>query len=169
MLLAFPHGVLAMSRVMDDLVQTSNNLSSAHMKGDVFIVHNTPRSSLPQALQRTIDQIVAVADLAGATNQLEDTYPGWQPNPHSKILKLFEETYYEILGNQPRRTATHAGLECGVIGDKYKGMDMISFGPTIVNAHSPDEAVSISSVQEFWKLLLGLLENSAKQGRAPFN
>jgi dipeptidase D len=164
MLMAFPHGVLAMNRELDNLVETSNNLSSAHMKGNVFVVHNTPRSSLPQALQTTIDQIVAVANLAGGTNQIEESYPGWQPNPHSKILKLFEETYHEIFGNQPRRAATHAGLECGVIGDTYEGMDMISFGPTIVNAHSPDEAVSISSVQDFWKLLMGLLENSGKQG-----
>ena len=79
-------------------------------------------------------------------------------------MKLFEETYHEMFGNQPRRAATHAGLECGVIGEKYEGMDMISFGPTIINAHSPDEAVSISSVQDFWKLLLRLLENSGKQG-----
>ena len=164
MLMAFPHGVLAMSRELDNLVETSNNLSSAHMKGDLFVVHNTPRSSLALALQTTTDQIVAVADLAGAANQLEDAYPGWQPNPHSKILKLFEETYHEIFGSQPRRAATHAGLECGVIGDIYEGMDMISFGPTIVNAHSPDEAVSLSSVQDFWKLLLALLENSAKKG-----
>ena len=70
---------------------------------------------------------------------------------------------YEIFGNKPRRAATHAGLECGVIGDKYEGMDMISFGPTIVNAHSPDEAVNISSVQDFWKLLLGLLENCGRK------
>ena len=163
MLLAFPHGVLAMSREMEDLVETSNNLSSAHLKGDLFVVHNTPRSSLSPALRSTCDQVMAVADLAGATNQLEDSYPGWQPNPHSKILKLFEETYYELFGNQARRAATHAGLECGVIGDKYEGMDMISFGPTIVNAHSPDEAVSISSVQAFWKLLLALLEKCAKK------
>lgn len=163
MLLAFPHGVLAMSREMDDLVETSNNLSSAHLKGDVFVVHNTPRSSLSLALRATCNQIMAVADLASATNQLEDSYPGWQPNPHSKILGLFEETYYELFGGQPRRAATHAGLECGVIGDKYEGMDMISFGPTIVNAHSPDEAVSISSVQAFWKLLLALLEKCAKK------
>jgi dipeptidase D len=163
MLLAFPHGVLAMSREMDDLVETSNNLSSAHLKNDVFVVHNTPRSSLPPALRATCEQIMAVADLAGATNQLEDSYPGWQPNPHSKILGIFEETYYELFGDQPRRAATHAGLECGVIGDKYEGMDMISFGPTIVNAHSPDEAVSISSVHAFWKLLLALLEQCAKK------
>lgn len=163
MLLAFPHGVLAMSREMDDLVETSNNLSSAHLKGDLFVVHNTPRSSLSPSLRATCDQIMAVADLAGAINQLEDSYPGWQPNLHSKILGLFEETYFELFGDQPRRAATHAGLECGVIGDKYEGMDMISFGPTIVNAHSPDEAVSISSVHAFWKLLLALLEKCAKK------
>ena len=153
-----------MSREMDDLVETSNNLSSAHLKGNLFVVHNTPRSSLSPALRATCDQIMAVADLAGATNQLEDSYPGWQPNPHSKILELFEETYYELFEDKARRAATHAGLECGVIGDKYEGMDMISFGPTIVNAHSPDEAVSISSVQAFWKLLLALLEKRAQQG-----
>jgi len=161
MLMAFPHGVMAMSREMQGLVETSNNLSSAHMKEGFFIVHNTPRSSRAEALQAAVDQIVAVADLAGGTNTLEEPYPGWQPNPHSKILHIVEDSFSEVFGKRPQRVATHAGLECGAIGSKCDGMDMVSFGPDIVNAHSPDEAVSISSVKTFWQLLVGILEKVA--------
>jgi dipeptidase D len=162
MLMAFPNGVLAMSREMQGLVETSNNLSSAHMKGGGFVVHNTPRSSRAEALQATVDQIVAVADLAGGTNELEEPYPGWQPNPHSKILHIVEDTYTDVFGKRPQRVATHAGLECGAIAGKCAGMDMVSFGPDIVNAHSPDEAVRISSVKTFWQLLVGILQKVAK-------
>jgi dipeptidase D len=162
MLMAFPNGVLAMSREMQGLVETSNNLSSAHMKEGVFIVHNTSRSSRVEALQATVNQIVAVADLAGGTNTLEEPYPGWQPNPHSKILHIVEDTFSEVFGKRPERVATHAGLECGAIGGKFDGMDMVSFGPDLINAHSPDEAVSISSVKTFWQLLVGVLEKVAK-------
>ena len=162
MLMAFPHGVLAMSSDIPGLVETSNNLSSAHVKGKVLIAHNTPRSSLAKALQITVDQIVAISDLAGATSQIEEPYPGWQPNPDSKILHILEDVYEELFGNRPVREATHAGLECGVIGEKLGGMDMVSFGPEMVNAHSPSEAVSIVSVEKFWKLLVGLLQKVAK-------
>ena len=162
MLMAFPNGVLAMSREMQGLVETSNNLSSAHMQERVFIVHNTPRSSLSEALQATVDQIVAVADLAGGTNTFEEPYPGWQPNSHSKILHIVEDTFSEVFGKRPQRVATHAGLECGAIGGKCDDMDMVSFGPDIINAHSPDEAVSISSVKTFWQLLVGVLEKVAR-------
>ena len=157
MLMAFPHGVLAMSRPMPGLVETSSNLASAHMRKNVLRVHNTPRSSLPQALLTTMDQIISVGSLAGATHELEEPYPGWHPNPDSKILPVLEKTYEEICGRKPKRTATHAGLECGVIGDKCEGMDMISFGPDIINAHSPAEAVSIRSVKTFWEVLIGTL------------
>jgi len=162
MLMAFPNGVLAMSREMQGLVETSNNLSSAHMQGGVLVVHNTPRSSRAEALQATVDQILAVADLAGGTNELEEPYPGWQPNPRSKILHIVEDTFAEVFGKRPQRVATHAGLECGAIAGKCAGMDMVSFGPDIVNAHSPDEAVSISSVQTFWQLLAGILQKVAE-------
>ena len=162
MLMAFPHGVLAMSQEMQGLVETSNNLSSAHLKEGVFIVHNTPRSSRSEALQSTVDQIVAVADLAGGTNTLEEPYPGWQPNLDSKILHVVEESFSEVFGKRPQRVATHAGLECGAIGGRCEGMDMVSFGPDIINAHSPDEAVSISSVKTFWQLLAGILEKVAR-------
>jgi dipeptidase D len=162
MLMDFPCGVLAMSRDMPDLVETSNNLASAKIEGEVLITHNSSRSSLPQALQATVNQVVAVGDLAGAINNVEESYPGWKPNTDSKILHILEDTHEEIFGNRPDREATHAGLECGVIGDKFDGMDMVSFGPNIVNAHSPDEAVSISSVEKFWRLLLGVTGKVAR-------
>jgi len=162
LLMAFPNGVLAMSREMPGLVETSNNLASAQIKGEVLIAHNSPRSSLTQVLQATVDQIVAVANLAGGTNHLEKPYPGWQPNPNSRILHILEDVHQELFGNRPKREATHAGLECGVIGEKFGGMDMVSFGPEIVNAHSPDEAVNIFSVERFWKLLVAILDKVAK-------
>jgi len=117
---------------------------------------------LSRALQTTVDQIVAVANLVGATNYLEKPYPGWQLNPDSRILFILEEVHKELFGNRPERVATHAGLECGIIGKKFDSMDMVSFGPDIVNAHSPDEAVNISSVETFWKLLVGILDKVAK-------
>jgi len=162
MLMAFPNGVLSMSREMPGLVETSNNLASACIKGETFITHNTPRSSLPRALQTTLDQIISVSNLAGANNRLENPYPGWQPHPNSRILFILEEVHKELFGNYPKRMATHAGLECGIIGKKFQDMDMVSFGPDIVNAHSPEEAVKISSVERFWKLLVGVLDKVAK-------
>jgi dipeptidase D len=161
MLVALPHGVLAMSRQMPGLVETSSNLASAHTHDNLLTVHNTPRSSLPQALYATVDQITAISSLAGGRYELETPYPGWHPNPHSKILTVLEKTYEEICGRKPERTATHAGLECGVISEKCKGMDMISFGPDIINAHSPAEAISIKSVATFWKILIGTLRGVA--------
>ena len=163
MLMAFPHGVLAMSRDIPDLVETSNNLSSVHIRGDVLVAHNMPRSSVARAMKTTVDQIVSVSDLAGATSQVEEPYPGWQPNPDSKILHILEDVYEELFGNRPVREATHAGLECGVIGEKLGGMDMVSFGPDVISAHSPSEAVNIVSVEKFWKLLVGLLHKVAYQ------
>lgn len=161
MLAAFPHGVLAMSRHMPGLVETSNNLAAAHIQDNLLTVHNTPRSSLSQALRSAEEQIAAISSLAGGTYALESPYPGWHPNPQSKILTVVEETYEEICGRKPVRSATHAGLECGVIGEKYPGMDMISFGPDIINAHSPAEAVRITSVATFWNILIGTLRRVA--------
>lgn len=157
MLLAFPSGVLAMSRIMSGLVETSNNLSSVNTLNNLLKIHNTPRSSVSECLQATIQQLIAISKLAGATWEEEPSYQGWQPNTESKILRLFEETYQNLYGQKPEREATHAGLECGIIGEKYKNIDMISFGPDIINCHSPAEAVSISSVSKFWKTLCSLL------------
>ena len=161
MLAAFPHGVLAMSRHMPGLVETSSNLAAAHIHDDLLTVHNMSRSSLSPALHSTMEQIAAISSLAGGTCEMGTPYPGWNPDPHSKILTVLEKTYEEVCGRKPERTATHAGLECGVIGEKCAGMDMISFGPDIINAHSPAEAVSIKSVARFWKILIGTLRRVA--------
>jgi dipeptidase D len=161
MLAAFPHGVLAMSRYMPGLVETSSNLAAAHTREDLLTVHNMARSSLSPALHSTLEQVAAISRLAGGACEMGTPYPGWQPDPHSKILAVLEKTYEEICGRKPERTATHAGLECGVIGEKCTGMDMISFGPDIINAHSPDEAVNIKSVATFWNILTGALHRIA--------
>jgi dipeptidase D len=131
------------------------------MQDDLLIVHNMARSSVSPSLHSTMEQIAAISSLAGGTCELGTPYPGWQPDPHSKILSVLEKTYEEICGRNPERTATHAGLECGVIGEKCPGMDMISFGPDIINAHSPDEAVNIKSVATFWNILIGALRRIA--------
>jgi dipeptidase D len=151
-----------MSRDITGLVETSNNLASAHIKADALITHNCSRSSLSQALQTTVGQIIDISNLAGATNRVEESYPGWQPDPDSKILQILEDVHEELFESRPKREAIHAGLECGVIGENLSGMDMISFGPDIINAHSPAEAVSISSVEKFWKLLVGVLGKVAR-------
>ncbi|MEI6128429.1 MAG: beta-Ala-His dipeptidase, partial [Pseudomonadota bacterium] len=162
MLFACPHGVLAMSRSMPGLVETSNNLASVHLTDNMLRMHTTPRSSLAQALKTTASQIVAVGNLAGAESREEPSYPGWHPNTDSRLLHIFEKVYESLFGNKPKREATHAGLECGIIGDTYHGMDMISFGPDIRNCHSPVEAVNIRSVEKFWNVLTGLLAVLAK-------
>jgi dipeptidase D len=161
MLTAIPHGVLAMSRHLPGLVETSSNLAAAHIHNNLLTVHTMSRSSVPQALLSAMEQIAAIGSLAGGRCERGPSYPGWHPDPHSKILTVVEKTYEEICGSKPARTATHAGLECGVIGEKFPGMDMLSFGPDIINAHSPDEAVNIPSVATFWNILIGTLRKVA--------
>lgn len=158
LLLAYPHGVLAVSRTMHGLVETSNNLSSVHVTGEQCTIHNTPRSSRPEKLSAIIEQICAITELAGGKTTIEPSYPGWEPNTDSFLLRLYEATYQELFGERPVREAIHAGLECGIIGQKKEGMDMISIGPDIRNCHSPSESVNIPSVQKFWKVLTALLE-----------
>jgi len=157
-LLAFPSGVLAMSQVIPGLVETSSNLSSARIRENKIVVHNTPRSSVSVSLEATVDQLCAIAALAGAKNDIEPSYPGWAPNPESKLLAVYEKVFEKLFKKRPVREATHAGLECGIIGRKFPGMDMISMGPDIANCHSPDEAVNIPSVQKFWTVLTCLLD-----------
>ncbi len=160
-LLSVPHGVLAMSRDIPGLVETSTNLAIVLIDGNVAKVHMSSRSSVASALSRTNWQIAAVAGLAGATVTMGNAYPGWKPNMASLLLNIARETYRRLRKSEPVITAIHAGLECGIIGERFPGMDMISFGPTIQGAHSPDERVEIASVERFWKLLKGLLESLA--------
>jgi dipeptidase D len=103
--------------------------------------------------------VTSVFHLAGARTETSDGYPGWAPNPNSEIVDLTAKLYKKLFSQQPEVLAIHAGLECGLIGDKYPGMDMISYGPTVKGAHSPDERMEIESVQKFWDLTIEILKN----------
>lgn len=114
------------------------------------------------ALQTVRDRIRSVSELAGADIKQNEQYPGWKPNLDSYVLKVFKDVHNRVFDEEPEVMAIHAGLECGIIGEKYPGTDMISFGPDIENPHSPDERINIPSVDKFWELLKQLLETLAK-------
>ncbi|MDZ7317026.1 MAG: aminoacyl-histidine dipeptidase [candidate division KSB1 bacterium] len=158
LLFALPHGVLAMSRVIEKLVETSNNVAAVHTKADRIEILCSSRSSNMNALQATVDKIKAIAELAGAAVEQPPGYPGWQPNLDSPILKLAMSTFKQVTGKEARYEAIHAGLECGIIGERFPGMDMISIGPTIKYPHSPDEKVEIASVELFYQHVIKMLE-----------
>ncbi len=163
---ALPDGVLGISRVIQGLVESSNNVAviswedTGDAKAGVRIVASSRSSSGPH-LTAVLEQVAGVARLAGWRAARSDGYPGWAPNPDSQLLDVCRKAYQRLFGEAPRVTAIHAGLECGVIGERIGGMDMISFGPTIRGAHSPDERVSIRSVQKFWRLLNAVLADLA--------
>jgi len=156
-----PHGVLSMSRDVPGLVETSNNLAVVSTDGGHASVTASFRSSIMPALHAVGRQITSICHQAGATVEMDDAYPGWKPNPNSPIVKKTAEVFERVLGSQPELKAIHAGLECGLLIDKIPGMDVVSIGPEIQNAHSPEERVQISSVQRFYKTLKALLEDLA--------
>jgi dipeptidase D len=158
---ALPHGVLTMSQDIPGLVETSTNLAAAVQNGAFEILLST-RSMVDSALRGARQRIRAAAELAGASVEENKGYPGWKPDPNAALLATFRRLHQSITGAEPELKAVHAGLECGVIGDKCPGMQMISFGPRIQGAHSPDERVHVESVERFWKLLVALLEELAK-------
>ncbi len=156
---ACPHGVMAMSHSMPGLVETSTNLASVKFTGDRQItVVTSQRSSVESAKYNIAHMVDAVFQLAGATIEYGEGYPGWAPNIKSPILALTTSIYQELFHADPQVKAIHAGLECGLFLEKYPELDMISFGPTIKNAHSPDEKLHIESVDKFWRLLLEVLK-----------
>lgn len=154
---AAPHGVLGWSPDIPGLVQTSTNLAIVETKGDEVSFATSQRSSVDSAKKDAGRQMATAMELAGLTVTQGDGYPGWKPNVSSPILGVAKTVHAELFGREPEVKAIHAGLECGIIGEKFPGMDTISFGPTIRNAHSPDECVSIPSVANFWKYLTALL------------
>lgn len=157
---ACPHGVIGMSQDVKGLVETSSNLAAIKMRANNKIeVKTSQRSSSESQKENIVNQMIAVFGLAGASVEVSDGYPGWQPNMDSKILKVAESTYKDMFGKDPEIKAIHAGLECGLFLEKYPHLDMISCGPTIREAHSPDEKVNIPSVEKWWKYLLQLLKN----------
>ncbi|MEI7597474.1 MAG: aminoacyl-histidine dipeptidase [Bacteroidota bacterium] len=158
-LYACPHGVFAMSMEIPGLVETSTNLATVKVKDNHIIVGTSQRSSVETAKEDVCSTVASVFYLAGADVEHSDGYPGWKPNSKSDIKNLMVERYKKMFNKEPHVLAIHAGLECGIIGEKYVGMDMISFGPTIKNPHSPDEMMEIASIPLFWKFLLDVLKN----------
>jgi len=160
-LLAAPHGVLAMSRDVDGLVETSNNVAVLTTADDGIKIVTSTRSSVMPALRAKIGQIRAGFELAGAEVEEQGGYPGWTPNPDSHLLKTGKKVFQQTFGGDPEVKAIHAGLECGIIGEKFPGMDMISFGPEICSPHAPGEKVQISTVENAWRLLQDFLAELA--------
>ncbi len=158
-LYACPHGVMEMSRKIDGLVETSTNLASIKEDDGCLIVSTSQRSSVETAKENIAAMVHSVFELAGATVSHGDGYPGWEPNTDSEILKITKDSYTELFDQEPLVRAIHAGLECGLFLDKNPGLDMISFGPTILGAHSPDERLNIETVNKFWLHLKDVLKN----------
>jgi len=153
------NGVFRMSNDMEDLVETSNNIARIIVKDEEITILCLTRSSVETSKADLANTLKAAFELAGYQVTLSGSYPGWKPNVNSQILNVLTETYEKLFESKADVVACHAGLECGILGTNYPDMDMISFGPTIQGAHSPDERANIKSAQKFWKYLLTILEN----------
>ena len=157
---ACPHGVIGMSHDIEGLVETSTNLASVKMgPDDTIIVGTSQRSSIESCKNMIANQVASVFKLADAVVTHGDGYPGWAPNPDSKILKVAQETYKHLFNKDAKIMAIHAGLECGLFLEKYPNLDMISFGPTLRDVHSPNERIQIDTVGLWWSHLLELLKS----------
>lgn len=154
---AMPSGVQRMSLELPGLVETSNNLGVVATREEAIVLVTSQRSSRPSGLDGMSGAVAALFELAGARAGHENKYPGWLPDPKSPIVERVRSTMRDVLGLEPALKAIHAGLECGIIGKLYPGIDMASFGPTIINAHSPDERLRIDTVPRFWKVLVAVL------------
>jgi len=160
-LLALPHGVISMHPEIDGLVETSTNLAIIKTQEKEAEIIESSRSSVASALRSVREVIQACCELAGAQVNQPEGYPGWTPNLESPLLQTMKEVYQQLFGRAPEVGAVHAGLECGIIGEKFPGMDMISFGPTIEHPHSPEERVHVESVEKFWQLLTAVIQQLA--------
>ena len=158
-LYACAHGVLAMSREIENFVETSTNLASVKMDDRQIHIATSQRSSVESAKHAAAQKIEATFRMIGAHVSHGDGYPGWTPNPDSRVLRVGVDTYKRMFGHDPIVRAIHAGLECGLIGEKYPHMDMISYGPTLRGVHAPGEKIEIRTVQMFWDLTCEILRN----------
>ena len=157
---ACPHGVIGMSHDIEGLVETSTNLASIKMKeGNTILIGTSQRSSIESCKIAIANTVASTFLLAGADVKHGDGYPGWAPNPDSKILKIAQETYKRLFNKDAKIMAIHAGLECGLFLEKYPKLDMISFGPTLRDVHSPNERIEIATVGLWWSHLLELLKS----------
>ncbi|MCL5029297.1 MAG: aminoacyl-histidine dipeptidase [Bacteroidetes bacterium] len=158
-LYSVPNGVIKMSADIEGLVETSTNLAVVVTKGKTIEVTLSQRSSVESEKHDISNSVAILFRLAKADVEQGDGYPGWKPNVKSPVLGVVKSVYNNLYNSDPEVKAIHAGLECGIINERYPDMDMISFGPTIMGAHSPDEKVQISTVQKFWDLLANVLKN----------
>ena len=162
-LYAAHNGVYTMSASIPGLVETSNNIAKVTVGEGTLTVECLTRSSVESSKQDLVNKLRATFELIGCEVEASGDYPGWAPNMDSPILKVMDSLYEELNGEKAHVAACHAGLECGILGQHYPEMDMISFGPTILGAHSPDERASISSTQKYWKFVLEILKNIPKK------
>jgi dipeptidase D len=165
LLMALPDGVQAMSLQIEGLVETSCNLASVTLDSKGAKIVTSQRSSVMSRLEDITRRIEAAAALTGAFAQRLNGYPAWEPDLESPLLARCSRVYRSLFGSEPTVEAVHAGLECAVIGDKYEGMDMISFGPTIEDPHSPDEALDLASVEKVWAFVKALLRSFVEDGK----
>lgn len=155
---ACPNGIYRMTPEIEGLVQTSNNIAKVLVKEGKLSVQCLTRSSVDTEKTDLANAITSAFELIGASIEFGGNYPGWEPKPDAPIIKIMSELYEELFKGKAHVNAVHAGLECGIIGTNYPDMQMISFGPNIYGAHSPDERAQISSVQKFWIYLLAILK-----------
>ena len=156
---ACPHGVLEMSTRMEGMVETSTNLASIKIENNQIVITTSQRSELESRKYVAANMVKSVFEMAGAQVKHSDGYPGWTPNPNSEVLQITVDSYKKLFGVQPIVRSIHAGLECGLFLEKYPELDMVSFGPTIKGAHSPDERLNIETTGKFWKHLIDVLAN----------
>lgn len=162
-LYACPHGVFSMSRSIEGMVETSTNLAAVKQEGEKLLITTSQRSEIESQKYHIAQMVASVFHLAGAQVQHSEGYPGWAPNSESPIMEVAVESYQRLFGKQLRVRSIHAGLECGLFLEKYPNWDMISIGPDIKGAHSPDERLHIESTQKFWKHLLDILVHIPKE------
>jgi len=158
-LYACPHGEMVWSQTMPGLVETSTNLASVKFTEDKIEIGTSQRSSIDSALSGMVNMVQSVFMLAGAKYESGDGYPGWEPKLDSPLLEVTKKSFKKLFGKEPVVRAIHAGLECGIIGKNFEGMDMISIGPDVKEVHSPNEKMSIPTVKYFWELLIDILKS----------
>jgi dipeptidase D len=150
---------MGMSKVFENLVETSNNLAKVELKDGALQILTSQRSLAASRLNEATATVKAAAALAGADAAARGEYPPWTPDMQSPLLARCQRLYRRVFDRDAAVKSVHAGLECAIIGDKYAGMDMISFGPDLKNPHSPNEALNIPSVGRLWKFMTALLES----------
>jgi dipeptidase D len=162
-LTAVPHGVIRMASDIPNFVETSTNLAAIKMQDGEILITTSQRSSIESRKFEVANQVASTFELIGAKAEHGEGYPGWTPNINSPILNVILDAFKRLYNEDGQALAIHAGLECGLISEKYPNMDMVSYGPTMRGVHSPDERMDIATVERFWDLTLEVLKNIPKR------